>query len=86
MKHWSPLIIRQGFPCGSLVKDPPDNAGDMTSIPESGRDPWRKEMAAHPGIPAWRIPWTEATFYRPQGLKRGDIYVQVSWLYVESLT
>ena len=34
------------------------NAGDLGSIPGSGRSP-EKEMAAHSSIPAWRIPWTE---------------------------
>ena len=28
-----------GFPSGSLVKNPPGNAGDMGSIPGSGRSP-----------------------------------------------
>ena len=29
----------QGFPDGSVVKTPPANAGDASSIPESGRSP-----------------------------------------------
>ena len=29
----------QGFPGGSVVKNPPANAGDSGSIPESGRSP-----------------------------------------------
>ena len=28
---------RVGFPGGSVVKNPPANAGDMTSIPDPGR-------------------------------------------------
>ena len=28
-----------GFPGGSVVKNPPSNAGNMGSIPESGRSP-----------------------------------------------
>ena len=28
-----------GFPGGSVVKNPPTNAGDMGLIPESGRSP-----------------------------------------------
>ena len=28
-----------GFPSGSVVKNPPGNAGDMGSIPGSGRSP-----------------------------------------------
>ena len=34
------------------------NAGDLGSIPESGRS-LEKEMATHSSILAWRIPWTE---------------------------
>ena len=44
-----------------MVKNLPANegdAGDMGSIPGSGRSP-EKEMAAHSSILAWRIPWTE---------------------------
>ena len=51
-----------GFPGGSVVKKPPDNAGDPGSIPELGRspgDPLEKEMATHSRILAWEIPWTE---------------------------
>ena len=40
------------------VKNPPANAGDLGSIPESGRS-LEKEMATHSSILAWRIPWTE---------------------------
>ena len=28
-----------GLPCGSVVKNPPASAGNMDSIPESGRYP-----------------------------------------------
>ena len=28
-----------GFPGGSVVKNPPTNAGDMAAIPDSGRSP-----------------------------------------------
>ena len=28
-----------GFPCGLAVKSPPANAGNTSSIPESGRSP-----------------------------------------------
>jgi len=30
---------RWGFPCGSVVKNPPADAGDMGLIPGSGRSP-----------------------------------------------
>ena len=35
---WS-LHLYQGFPGGSVVKNPPTNAGDAVLIPESGRSP-----------------------------------------------
>ena len=42
----------------------PANAGDMGSIPGSGKSPG-KEMAPHSSILAWEIPWTE----EPGGLQ-----------------
>ena len=50
----------QGFPSGSVVKNPPANAGeagDADSIPGLGRCPGGG-VATHSGILAWRIPWT----------------------------
>ena len=41
----------KGFPGGSVVKKPPANAadaGDMSSIPESGRFPWRRKWQPTP--------------------------------------
>ena len=47
-----------GFPSGSMVKDPPTNAGDLCSIPWSGRSPGGGH--GNPlSILAWRIPGTE---------------------------
>ena len=46
------------FTGSSVVKNPPANAGDMSS-PLGQEDPLEKEMATHPSILAWRIPWTE---------------------------
>ena len=40
------------------VKNLPDNAGDVGSIPGS-EDPLEEGMASHSSIVAWRIPWTE---------------------------
>ena len=45
-----------------MVKNSPANAAvlrDVGSIPGSERSPGG-EMAAHPSILAWRIPWTES--------------------------
>ena len=33
------ISTKLGFPGGSVVKNPPANAGDMGSIPGSGRSP-----------------------------------------------
>ena len=46
------------FPGGSVVRYLPASAGDMGSIPESGRS-LEKEMATLSSILAWEIPWTE---------------------------
>ena len=53
-----------GFPGGSEVKASACNAGDLGSIPGSGRS-LETEMATHSSILAWRIPWTE----EPVGLQ-----------------
>ena len=47
-----------GFPLGSVVKNPPANAGDAGSIPGL-EHPLKKEVATHSSIIAWEIPWTE---------------------------
>ena len=43
---------------GSDAKEFACSAGDLGSIPGSGRFP-RERMATHFSILAWRIPWTE---------------------------
>ena len=51
------LIDFLGFPSGSVVKNPPANAGDKRFL---GReDPLEEEMATHSTILALKIPWTE---------------------------
>ena len=57
-KMYHILICFWGFPGGSVVKNPPTNAGDACMIPEWGRSPG-EEMATHSSILAWKIPWTE---------------------------
>ena len=45
-----------------VVKNLPANAGDVRDVWFCSRgreDPLEKEMATHPSILAWRIPWTE---------------------------
>ena len=52
------------FPGGSLVKNPPANAGDVSAVPGSGRS-MEKKMATHFSILAWGILQTE----EPGGLQ-----------------
>ena len=47
-----------------MVKNLPVNAGDMGSIPGSGRSPGRGS-GTHSSILAWEIPWTD----EPGGLQ-----------------
>ena len=48
---------------GSVVKNPPANAGDTGSVP--GSEDSLEEMVTHSSILAWEIPWTE----EPSGLQ-----------------
>ena len=57
--------MSKGFPHSSVEKESACNAGDLSSIPESGRPPGEKEMATHSRILAWRVPWAE----EPGGLQ-----------------
>ena len=56
---------------GSDSKESACSAGDLGSIPESGRSP-EKGMAAHFSILAWRIPRTE----EPGGLQSMELQSQ----------
>ena len=62
-----PLNIHMGFPGRSVVKNLPANAGDVGSIPGSGRFPWRRKWQLTPVFLAWEILWTE----EPAGLVHG---------------
>ena len=42
-----------------VVKNPPDNAGDIRDASLSQEDPLKEGMATHSSILAWRIPRTE---------------------------
>jgi hypothetical protein len=58
------------FAGGSVIKNPPTNAGDQ-SVTLGQRDPLEKEMASHSSILAWEIPWTEEIGRLPSmGLQR----------------
>ena len=50
--------IKNSFPGGSVVKNPPANAGDL-----GWEAPLEKEMATHSSILAWRIPWTRRAWW-----------------------
>ena len=52
------IYYNENFPGGSDGKASVYNAGDLGSIPGSGRS-LEKEMATHSSILAWRIPWKE---------------------------
>ena len=55
-------IGRNGFPGGSDDKESACSAGDLGSIPGSGRSPGEEKYplgTSHSSILAWRIPWTE---------------------------
>ena len=50
--NWSILmaipILSKGFSGGTVIKNPPTNAGDMGSIPGSGKIPWRRKWQSTP--------------------------------------
>ena len=56
---------KKGFPGGSDGKESACNAGDLGSIPGSGRSP-EEGMATHSSILAWRIPWTNQVVAKSQ--------------------
>ena len=55
---WSKISALNSFPGGSVVKNPPASAGDMGSLPGSGRSPGEGN-GTHSSILAWEILWTE---------------------------
>ena len=58
------MYTGKGFPGGSDDKESTCNAGDLGSIPWSGRSP-AEENGYQSSILAWRIPWTK----EPGGLQ-----------------
>ena len=62
-----------GFPGGSVIKNPPANAGELGLIP-GWRDPIEKKMATHSSTLAWEILWTEEPGrLQSMGLKELDM-------------
>ena len=47
------VYTTEGFPSGSVIKNPPANSGDIGTIPESGRYPG-EEKAIHFSSLAWK--------------------------------
>ena len=57
---YSATVLHHGFPGDSVVKNLSSNAGDVGSIPGSGRSPG--EGNGNPfQYPCWEIPWTVET-------------------------
>ena len=58
---WHCLHPDESLPGGSLVQNPPANAGDARDMDWSlcQKDPLEKSMATHSSILAWKIPWAE---------------------------
>ena len=65
--YWLLLFLQTSFPRGSVVKNPPANAGDPgdTGSILGQENPLEKEIATHSSIFAWKIPWKE----EPGGLQ-----------------
>ena len=59
---WSKYYFKMGFLGGSVVRNPPANAGDGLSLGQE--DPLEEEMTTYSSILAREIPWTE----EPDGL------------------
>ena len=47
--------VYQGFPGGSMVKNPPGQEIQVQFLGQE--DPLEKEMATHSSVLAWEIPW-----------------------------
>ena len=53
-----PKITQRGFPRGSVVKNSPAGQ-EMQVWFLGGEDALETEMASHPSMLAWEIPWVE---------------------------
>ena len=63
-----------------------DKTGELGS-PLVWEDPLEKQMATHPSILAWRIPWTEESLvgYSPWGRKEVDMTERLSVTHTQRL-
>ena len=71
-----------GFPHGLMVKNPPANARETSSILESGRFPQRRKWQPTPVFLPWAIPWTE----EPGGLQSMGSQKRQIWLSCSAAT
>ena len=72
-------LNEMSFPGGSVVESPPANAGDMSSIPESGRFPWRRKWQPTPiFLPGKSHGQRSLEGYNPWGLKELDTTWQLN--------
>ena len=84
--YTAPLWRQSCFPCGSAGKNLPGIQEIQETRVRSlgGEDPLEKEMATHPSILAWRIPWTEElNGLQSMGLQRiGHNQSQSNWVHM----
>ena len=79
VNHWYKLA----FPCGSVVKNPPANTGDMGLIPGSRSFPWERKWQHIPIFLPGKILWTE----EPRGLQSvGSQRVGYDWVNLYLIT
>ena len=76
-------MLDKGFPGGSEVKASARNAGDLGSIPGSGRFPWRRKWQPTPVfLPGESHGRRNLTGYSPQGRKelflKNNLYILIS--------
>ena len=71
------IKVKRAFPGDSVVKNPLPNAGeagDVGSIPGSGKIPPEKETATHSSVLAWKIPRAEGPGgLQPTGVAEPDM-------------
>ena len=61
--------VSQRLRYGSVVKNPPANAGEQ--VRSLGfEDPLEEKVATHSRILAWEIPWIESAGIQPMGSQR----------------
>ena len=64
----------RGFPGGSVVKNPPANAGDVEMWVQSlgQEDPLEKEMTTHSSTLAWKSPWMDEPWATVHGVAKSQ--------------